>query len=97
MNGDKNYMGYTQYIPLNQWTKVIVRQIPYDSYFRFQMEVNGAILMDINNNTDKNRDAQVFKNVKAYLGNPWMEPAKVIVRNLTIQKYMTGNTKLGLN
>ena len=85
VNGHKNFNTYSDELPLNQWSRIFVAQIPYGENFQYIVEVNDVVLENKTNTEDR-----IFENVTAYLSNPWQKPASALIRNLTIQTFKNG-------
>lgn len=64
------YCKFSDPLPLNQASEIIVQQTLQSGQYKLKMKVRGTTIADKTNN-----DARVFENVKVYASNPWIPAA----------------------
>ena len=79
VNGNKDYQHVTAPIPLNQWSKVKVKQNQVDGEHVYTISVNDKEVHKV-----KNTQPEEFKDLKVYAGNPWTEAQPGKIKNLKI-------------
>ena len=79
----------TSDIPASVFTNINIQQnrLSTGSY-QYTIRINGAVRNQVINT---NTNPPTLYNVKLYLGNPWVEPAKVNVKNFVVESKPTGN------
>ena len=77
---DPNHYWDMSELPLNKWSKIVVSQAKSGSVVNFNIEVDGAAPVSVENPT-----AQIFSDVKVYAADPWWNAQAGSIRGLTIK------------
>lgn len=82
VNNKHNHCFNTHHLPLDVFTEVTIIQKSLDHGYTywFYIFVNHKKVYAI-----KNQNAQIFRNVKVYCGDPWYSPAFAVVREVKFQ------------
>ena len=86
---NKNHCFNSKPIPLNKFTKVVIRQFQErekDGKYVYRINIGGKIVYEIVNTNPK-----VYKKVSYYASNPWHKPANAVIRNFELTTYTDKN------
>ena len=87
VSGNLNYVTNTGfYLPLNTWVSVVAKQLKNaeDKYY-YTIMVNGKAVLNV-----ENTQAEVFKNVQLFAGDPWHSAANGAIKNLVYKNIYEG-------
>ena len=78
VNGNRNYCFNSKSLPVGQWAKVKITQIPSDDGgHAYSITINGEKVHEVENNR-----AEEFSNVLLYTSDPWYDSAPTQIKNL---------------
>ncbi|XP_065639349.1 uncharacterized protein LOC124818004 isoform X1 [Hydra vulgaris] len=87
INGNPNRGIYTDALPLNEWTNVVISQQRNNSKYIFTIDLNGTNVF-----TERNNKPQKFNNVKVFASDPWYPSHDGSIKNLIIENGELGES-----